>query len=119
VLINNIFVGSGNVLIGLGRLKNNLLAAGTGGAPTVEQPLFLPGEITEEGTRTADTPGLLDMGRFDYRPRQDSTAIGGGADPGSAGGFSLRPALEYVHPAQARPVQAKAPFDIGAYQHGS
>ena len=117
-MINNIFVGSGNVLIGLGHLKNNLLAAGVGGAPNIEQPLFFTADITEEGTRTAHDAGLFDVERFDYRLRPDSPAIGAGIDPGSVDGIPLRPAFAYAHPAQAKAVTAKKPIDIGAYQHG-
>jgi hypothetical protein len=117
-LINNIFVGGGNVLIGLGRLKDNLLAAGVGGAPTVEQPLFLKADIIDVGTRTAHDAGLRDVKNFDYRLRPDSYAIGGGVDPGAIDGIGLLPAFAYAHPAQARPIKTPMPIDIGAYQHG-
>ena len=59
-VINNIFVGGGNVLVGAGSLKNNLLAAGPGGSPHIEQPLFRTGDILETGTRFAVDAGFLE-----------------------------------------------------------
>jgi hypothetical protein len=115
-VINNIFVGGGNVLVGTGVLQNNLLAAGPGGSPHVEQPLFRTGDIAEEGTRFAVDPGFLDMRNYDYRLTARSPAIGGGIDPGSVANFSLRPAAEYVHPVGWRPITGNGPIDIGAYQ---
>jgi hypothetical protein len=113
---NNIFVGGGNVLVGPGALKNNLLAAGPGGSPHIEQPLFRTGDIAESGTRFAVDAGFLDSPHYDYRLKPDSPAIGVGADPGSAGPFSLAPAVEYVHPLRWRPISPGARIDIGAYQ---
>ena len=115
-LINNIFVGGGNVLVGAGLLENNLLAAGPGGSPHVEQPLFRTGDIMEAGTRFAVDPGFLDMRNYDYRLTATSPAIGGGVDPGAVNNFSLVPAAEYVHPLRWRPIAGKTPIDIGAYQ---
>ena len=115
-VINNIFVGGGNVLVGSGTLQNNLLAAGPGGSPHVEQPLFRTGDITEKGTRFAVDPGFLDMRNYDYRLTANSPAIGGGIDPGQVDNFSLVPAAEYVHPVHWQPIAGKGPIDIGAYQ---
>jgi len=115
-VINNIFVGGGNVLVGGGALKNNLLAAGAGGSPHIEQPLFRTGDITETGTRFAVDPGFLDMRGYDYRLTANSLAIGGGIDPGMVNNFSLAPAAEYVHPVRWRPIAGGGPIDIGAYQ---
>ncbi len=115
-VINNIFIGGGNVLVGGGVLKNNLLAAGAGGSPHIEQPLFGTAVIDESGTRFAVDAGLLDVRNYDYRLRPGSPAIGGGVDPGSAGPMSLAPAVEYVHPAHWRPVSIDGRIDIGAYQ---
>jgi len=115
-VINNIFVGGGNVLVGSGVLQNNLLAAGPGGSPHVEQPLFRTDSVVEQGTRFAADPGFLDMSNYDYRLTAGSPAIGGGIDPGAVNNFSLVPAAEYVHPLRWRPVASKGPIDIGAYQ---
>ena len=118
-IINNIFIGGGNVLAGTGQLRNNLFAAGVGGAPHVEQPLYRDGEIDETGTRSAVDAGLLDIYRYDYRLKPDSKAVGGGIDPGFANDIPLVPTLEYVHPSQARPIAITGRIDIGAYQHDS
>jgi len=116
-IINNIFVGGGVILMGEGKLENNLLSAGPGGAPVVEQPIFGGGAIAESGTKTAQDPGLADIGNYDYRLRAGSPAIGRGIDPGSAGSVILMPMLEYVHPAGSKPITTQGPIDIGAYQY--
>jgi len=116
-VMNNIFIGGGNVLVGGGVLKNNLLTAGPGGSPHIEEPLFRTADIDESGTRFAVDAGLLDIRNYDYRLRPDSPAIGGGVDPGSAGPISLAPAVEYVHPVHWRPVSTSGRIDIGAYQY--
>jgi hypothetical protein len=118
-VINNIFVGGGNVLVGTGTLRNNLLAGGPGGSPHIEQPLFRTGDIVESGTRFAVDAGFLDVRNYDYRLKADSPAIGGGIDPGSAGSISLAPAAEYVHPVHWRPISTDGHIDIGAYQYGA
>jgi hypothetical protein len=118
-VINNIFVGGGNVLVGTGTLQNNLLAAGPGGSPHVEQPLFRSGDIAESGTRFAVDAGLLDIRNYDYRLKADSPAIGAGIDPGTIANFSLLPATEYVHPVHWRPISIDRGIDIGAYQYGA
>jgi hypothetical protein len=115
-VINNIFVGGGNVLVGEGTLENNLLAAGPGGSPHIEQPLFRTGDITQKGTRFAVDPGFIDMRNYDYRLVAGSPAIGGGIDPGRVNNFSLAPAAEYVHPVHWQPIFSDGPIDIGAYQ---
>jgi hypothetical protein len=97
-------------------LENNLLAAGPGGSPHIEQPLFRTGGIVEKGTRFAVDPGFLDRRNYDYRLTAKSPAIGGAIDPGAVNNFSLVPAAEYVHPLHWRPIAGKGPIDIGAYQ---
>lgn len=117
-IVNNLFIGGGSVFHGTGELKNNLLSAGPGGAPNIEQELYKSGDLKEEGTKTTSDPGLVDLAHYDWHLTPKSPAIGAGIDPGSAGGMSLLPTLEYVHPAHAQPVKVKPPIDIGAYQHG-
>jgi hypothetical protein len=119
-VVNNIFIGGGNVLVGEGQLRNNLLAPGAGGAPTVEQALFRAGTIDEKGTRMALDAGLVDIAGFDYRLRAGSPAIGAGIALDSVSVEGLSPLFEYEHPAKADPVPAAAasqPVDIGAYRY--
>lgn len=116
-VINNIFVGGGNVLAGSGVLRNNLLVPGVGGAPHVEEPLYRDLSVEESGSRSAVDAGFIDLEGYDYRLKPGSPAIGGGAVPVSAGPLSLVPAVEYVHPTHTRQVQPADPIDIGAYQH--
>jgi hypothetical protein len=116
-LINNIFVGAGSVLTGSGLVKNDLLAAGFGGSPTIQQPLFRGGEIVEEGTITAEDAGLADVRRYDYQLRSDSPAVGRGINPGTAAGVSLLPAFQYRHPNEAAFADKMEPLDLGAYLH--
>jgi hypothetical protein len=118
-VINNIFVGGGNILVGTGALINNLLAAGLGGTPHIERPLFSDGVIAESGTHFAVDAGLLDVDGYDYRLKPDSPAIGAGIDPGAAAGIPLAPSVEYMHPVHARPIAVQGPLDIGAYQHAA
>jgi hypothetical protein len=118
-VVNNIFVGGGNVLVGSGEMLNNLLAGGPGGAPHIEMPLYRDGDIRESGTRRAVDAGLLDPRHYDYRLKPSSPAIGGGTDPGFAHGLSLAPAVEYVHPAKSKAIAVEGAIDIGAYQHGA
>ncbi len=118
-ILNNIFVGGGNVLVGSGTLRNNLLVAGPGGAPHIAHPLFGEADIVESDTHYAVDAGLLDIDRYDYRLKSGSPATGLGVDPGSIGEFSLGPDVEYRHPLQARPIKVRGPIDIGAYQHAA
>ena len=117
-VINNLMIGAGDVFRGTAVLKNNMLAAGKGGSPKIEQSLFQSGDLKESGTKTVNDPGLVDIANYDWHLRPNSPAIGAGIDPGSAGGMSLLPTLEYAHPAHAQPVKTKSAIDIGAYQHG-
>jgi hypothetical protein len=89
-VINNLFIGQGVVLKGLGELTHNL---------------------------TLTKPVLLDPAAFDYRLKSGSAAIRAGIDPGVAHGFSLRPTSQYVHLAQEEPRPAEGHIDVGAYQY--
>jgi hypothetical protein len=116
-VIDNIFVGGGNVFVGTGQLRNNLFAAGPGGAPHVEQPLYRDGEIDESGTLTTVDAGLIDPEHYDYRLKPTSPAIGAGIDPGFSRVLSLAPVIEYTHPTATRTLTARESIDIGAYQY--
>lgn len=88
ILINNLFVGGGEMLTGEGTTTTNLEAAG----------------------------GLVDRENFDYHLTADSEAIGAGSDPGSARDFALSPMHQYVHPIWAEPRPDDGQLDIGAYE---
>jgi hypothetical protein len=89
-LINNLFAGPGELLVGKGESRGNL--------------------------RTAKND-FTDPDKLDYRPKARSGAIGKGIDAGSAYGFSLRPAAEYRHPLGMSARPTSGPLDLGAHQH--
>jgi len=87
---NNLFVGRGTLLQGIGESSHNL-------APR--------------------DPGLVDREHFDYRLTARSPAIDAGTDPGVANGFALSPVAQYAHRAAGEPRQRVGPIDIGAYEY--
>jgi hypothetical protein len=116
-LVNNIFLGAGEVFSGKGAVDNNLLAAGPGGGATIPM-LHVQDGVTAGANRTAQNAGLRDPAAFDFRPAAGSPAIGLGRDPGAAGGVTLLQAYAYVQGGRARPVAVKPPIDAGAFQSG-
>lgn len=90
-IVNNLFAGPGEVLVGDGDLRNNARAAKS---------------------------DFVDAESFDYRLRRGAVAaIGRGADPGSAYGFSLRPDAEYVHRARMRVRHTSGAIDLGGLEY--
>ena len=89
-VINNLFAGPGELVVGKAEARSNL--------------------------RTARAD-LLDPDRLDYRLKARAGGIGKGVDAGSAYGFSLRPTAEYQHPLRMRPRPGSGPLDLGAHQH--
>jgi hypothetical protein len=63
------------------------------------------------------SPALVSTTIYDYRLTSSSAAVNAGTAPGSANGYDLTPAYQYVQPAarQARPVNGA--IDIGAYEY--
>jgi hypothetical protein len=92
VIVNNVFSGPGEVLVGPGEQRSNVSA------------------------RKSD---FVDAAQFDYRLKPRAAAIGHAVDPGSAHGVSLRPAREYVHKAQDRARVNAAKLDAGALAYRS
>jgi hypothetical protein len=88
-VINNIFVGRGEPVMGPAEMITNLVA---------------------------DDDVLVDRARFDFRLAPGASAIDAGSDPGSADGFSLSPVSQYVHPASAERRVQRGKIDIGAYE---
>ncbi|MFZ5928313.1 MAG: right-handed parallel beta-helix repeat-containing protein [Acidobacteriota bacterium] len=70
------------------------------------------------GNVTSGDMGFLDPAQFDYRISNLSAALNAGVEPGSAGGFSLRPVMQYKHPLCAVPRSDVGPIDAGAYEYG-
>jgi len=89
-LINNLFAGPGEQVVGKGESRSNL--------------------------RTAKSD-FTDPDKLDYRPKARAGGVGKGIDAGSAYGFSLRPAAEYRHPLAMLPRPTSGPLDLGAHQH--
>jgi hypothetical protein len=88
-IINNVFIGRGELAIGPAKMITNLVA---------------------------DKNLLVDRRRFDFRLAPGAAAIDTGSDPGSANGFRLWPLFHYVHPAGAEPRVPRGKIDIGAYE---
>jgi len=89
-IVNNVFSGRGDVLSGPGELRNNVAAPKT---------------------------DFVDAANFDYRLKTGAAAIGRGVDPGSAHGFDLRPAAEYVHKGGRRARSNPGKPDLGALEY--
>ena len=89
-IVNNVFSGRGEVLGGPGELRNN-----------------------EVVTKAA----FVNPAGFDYRLKKGAAAIGRGIDPGSAHGFALRPAAEYVHKAKRKARKSSGKLDLGEFEH--
>jgi hypothetical protein len=89
-VINNLFSGPGEMLVGKAEARGNLRLAKT---------------------------DFVNPDKLDYRPRPRAGGIGKGIDAGSAYGFPLRPSAEYLHPLGMRPRPTVGPLDLGALQH--
>lgn len=88
-IVNNVFVGPGTRLSGVGEQAGNVdLAAGQ----------------------------LLDAARFDYRLAKGSPAIDASVAPGAAHGVDLLPADQYAHPCAREPRPVRGKPDAGAYE---
>ncbi len=89
-IMNNIFAGDSEVLIGPGTLTTNLVS---------------------------NAPGLVDMTNFDYRLTAASPARDAGSSAGAVNGVDLTPVYHYVHRSsrESRPVSGT--IDIGAYEY--
>ena len=93
VLTNNIFVGGGTV---------------TTQASAVQTANY-----------TGTMPMLASAATYDYHLLAGSPCVDAGMDPGmTAGGVSLLPMLEYVHPAMVEGRMSVGAIDIGAYELG-
>ncbi|MGZ3428823.1 MAG: hypothetical protein ACXVCV_19350 [Polyangia bacterium] len=93
VLTNNIFVGGGTI---------------TNQASAVQTASY-----------SGATPMFVAAASYDYHLVAGSPCVDMGHDPGmTAGGVSLAPSLEYVHPAMVEGRTLVGVIDIGAYELG-
>lgn len=92
----------------------------------IENNIFVgPGTLTNQTganlvTNFSGNPLFVNQAGYDYHLTASSPAINAGTSPGSAGGFSLNPAYDYVHPTcgETRGIVGSA-IDIGAYEYGN
>lgn len=89
-LINNLFVGSGNILSGT------------------------QANMTTNLQTTA--PEFVAIDSFDYRLTTNSPARDSGSAPGSGDGFDLSPAFQYLHRSNREQRPANGTIDVGAYE---
>ena len=117
-VINNTFVNdrpSGGVFVSINTavavpavVRNNIFR-GTG-TPVSQSSAVLANNFT------GVDPMLVDMANFDYHLAPGSPCVDTGGDPGSAGGVSLLPVAQYVHPASFEGRIVVGTIDIGAYE---
>ncbi len=91
-------------------VRNNIFSGS--GILTTQSNALMSGNVT------SGDMGFLNPAQFDYRISNLSAALNAGVDPGSAGGFSLRPEMQYKHPLCAVPRSDVGPIDAGAYEYG-
>jgi hypothetical protein len=78
----------------------------------------ISGTVTDSGGNVTSTSGgLVNRTGFDYRLAANSPAIDKGKDAGTAGGQSLTPAYQYVHPFSRQERVANGILDAGAYEY--
>jgi hypothetical protein len=82
------------------------------------------GTLSSTGALATDnllsqSPMFVDPTTGDYHLQAGSPAIGLGGAPGSANGFSLTPAYEYVATCESVPRAVGAKLDLGAFQFGT
>ncbi|MBV8847239.1 MAG: right-handed parallel beta-helix repeat-containing protein [Bryobacterales bacterium] len=89
-------------------LENNFFSGG--GTVTTQSTAVLT-------TNLAGTPLYVNSGAYDYQLQAGSPGIDAGTTPGSASGFSLAPAYEYVYNSCGQVRLAAGPIDLGAFEY--
>ena len=114
-VINNTFANDAS--------SGTFISPAPGAAPVViKNNIFSgPGTITSQASAVqannfSGNAGFVNSAGYDYHLTSTSSAINGGADPGSNGTFSLSPVFQYVHPACAEGRTLVGTLDIGAYE---
>jgi hypothetical protein len=112
VVANNIMVGGGAALEGVGELVHNLLAEYRGRGPTLPSGL---NRASHRGNRRVPDAGLLNPAAYDYRIASGSPATGIGADPRQwLDNAPLQLDAQFAVPLGVTRRRAGATFDIGA-----
>lgn len=91
-------------------VRNNIFSGS--GIISTQSNAQMAGNVTSGGM------GFLNPAQYDYRISNLSAALNAGVEPGLAGGFSLRPAMQYKDPLCAVPRYDVGPIDAGAYEYG-
>ncbi|MDE2228281.1 MAG: right-handed parallel beta-helix repeat-containing protein [Alphaproteobacteria bacterium] len=104
---DNVMAGPGMLIIGAGVFVNNVLAG------TQADPPLLNANGSH-GNRVVGDVRFADAAHYDYHLLPGSPAIGAGADPGTAGGFSLRPTYVPLMPFGIAQRATTGPLDDGA-----
>ncbi len=91
-------------------VRNNIFSGS--GIISTQSNAQMAGNVTSGGM------GFLNPAQYDYRISNLSAALNAGVEPGVAGGFSLRPAMQYKDPLCAVPRYDVGPIDAGAYEYG-
>lgn len=107
LVADNIMAGPGMLIVGAGVFVNNVLAGAHVDA----------GVLNAGGSRDNRIVGnvrFADAAHYNYRLLAGSPAIGAGVDPGSAGGFSLRPTYVPLTPLGIAQRATSGPLDDGA-----
>ncbi|HYL32761.1 MAG TPA: right-handed parallel beta-helix repeat-containing protein [Stellaceae bacterium] len=108
VVTDNIMAGPGMLITGAGVFINNVL---TNGARAEPDQLNANGS---HGNRVVGNARFVDAAHYDYHLQRGSPAIGAGDDPGSAGGFGLRPSYVPLSPLGIAARGATGALDAGA-----
>jgi hypothetical protein len=105
---NGIFVNTGSADTTPALLENNFFSGG--GTVTNQASAVLT-------TNFVGTPLFVNSGAYDYHLKPGSPGIDAGTTPGTASGYSLNPAAEYVHPTCGEIRNQVGVIDIGAFEY--
>jgi len=120
-LLNNLFVGPGEIASGRAIVSGNVVARELG-VLTQLRNLWTGGrqffqDLDDGGGNVVATDaGLVSVAGFDWRLRADSPAVDAGVAAGSGSDREHAPEFEYVHPAGARARSSDGIPDAGAYE---
>jgi len=111
-----------NTIVNEAGASNFIDIASGSSTALVQNNLFVGGGTTARGAATSVTnvqtnsPNLVNIGAYDYRPTSSTPGIDQGTAPGVGGTFSLTPIYQYLHPTNREPRVIRNTIDIGAYE---